>query len=80
MRAETVGQEGIRVVLYGSDYHSPSCWKPVPVVHYRSTEVGVVLRFERFSDFCTSEGGIQPTVDVLLQQPLAGRAVVDDAA
>ena len=65
--------------VYPVAYHSPSCWRPEPEVHYRANEVGVVLRFRRTSDFCTTELGIHWSVIVRLEQDLGGRQVVDDA-
>jgi hypothetical protein len=68
------------VVVYtsGADYHTPTCWRPEPQVHYRTDEVGVILRFRMVHDFCTTEGGINQPVVIPLAQDLGVRRIVDD--
>ena len=81
-RPEVLGPGTVRVhftMPEPSEYKSPSCWRAKPDVSYRASEVAVLLRFEKFADFCTTELGIDPerVVTIELAEDLDGRALID---
>jgi hypothetical protein len=83
-RPEVLGPRTVQVhytMPEPSDYKSPSCWRAEPDVSYRESEVGIVLRLEKFADLCTTELGIvsESLVTIELAEDLDGRTLVDGA-
>ena len=74
--SQVVSERTVTLTYPIEEYRSLSCHEVVPRISYGEQAITIDLRFERVQEFCTAEGPLEPvTVDVMLAEPVGGRAI-----